>query len=50
MNVVPLLGKAMMAKSSIHEMSPMIVPFLAKRVSMGGMCCSWDCNEESILV
>ena len=36
MNVVPLLGNAMIAKSRRKEMSPMIVPFGAIRVSMDG--------------
>ena len=33
---MPLLGNAMIAKSRRKEMSPMIVPFGAIRVSMGG--------------
>ena len=36
MKVVPDLGKAMIAKSSIHEMSPTTVPFRESRCSRGG--------------
>jgi hypothetical protein len=36
MNVVPLLGKAMIAKSSSHEMSEMTVPFGDRIVESGG--------------
>lgn len=43
MNVVPLFGKAMIAKSSRKEMSPMIVPFFAIRVWSGGISTAVSC-------
>lgn len=36
MNVVPLLGNAIIAKSNIHDISPMIVPFVAMSSFNGG--------------
>jgi hypothetical protein len=37
MNVVPDFGKAMIAKSSSQEMSPMTVPFVEIREVIGGI-------------
>ena len=46
MNVVPLLGKAMIEKSSRNEISPITVPFGDIKESIGGMVDAVDLSER----